>query len=50
MFVDDAGFVSPATLRWKDILFLVDLFVDMTFFADIVITFHTAIWEISRKV
>ena len=50
MFVGAAGFVSPDKLRWKDVIFILDLGVDVTFLVDMVITFHTAIWEVDTKV
>ena len=50
MFLGAAGFVSPDKLRWKDVIFILDLGVDVTFLVDMVITFHTAIWEVDSKV
>jgi hypothetical protein len=50
MFLGAAGFVSPDKLRWKDVNFILDLGVDVTFLVDMVITFHTAIWEVDSKV
>ena len=50
MFLGAAGFVSPNKLRWKDVIFILDLGVDVTFLVDMVITFHTAIWEVDSKV
>jgi len=34
---------------YTKIVFVLDLVVDTTFFIDIIITFHTAVWEISRQ-
>ena len=50
MFAGAAGFSSPDKLGWKDLIFILDLCVDMTFFMDIGIIFHTAIWEVDTKV
>jgi len=50
MFAGAAGFSSPEKLDWKDLIFILDLCVDMTVFMDIGIIFHTAIWEVDTKV
>jgi hypothetical protein len=50
MFAGAAGFSSPDKLGWKDLIFILDLCVDVTCLVDLVITFHTAIWEVDTQV
>jgi hypothetical protein len=36
-------------IAWKQIAFAIDLVVDLTFFLDIIFTFHSALWVISTQ-
>ena len=44
-----SGLLWSGLSTYEEVIFLMDLVVDITFFLDIIITFHTAIWEISRQ-
>jgi hypothetical protein len=46
---DKMQYRSFSSLSFAEIVFLFDIAVDMTFLLDVIITFHTAIWVVSRE-
>ena len=47
MWTGVINFSSTKALGFKEMVFMVDVIIDTTFLIDIIITLHTAIWDVS---